>query len=78
MDLKAVKLILPHGAIKEISSKSGVQYCQVSRIFNGLTTKDTLKVMEVTAEYLKEYQDRESKATQKINDLLTEVPEPVV
>ena len=66
MDIKAIKEQLPTGAIKEISNLSGVHYATVQGFFNGKKTKDDVKIIEVTAEYLEKYKDKKSKATAKL------------
>lgn len=66
MDIKAIKKQLPTGGIKEISNLSGVHYATVQGFFNGKKTKDDVKIIEVTAEYLETYKDKKSKATAKL------------
>jgi len=46
--------VLPKGAKQEISKKSGVSYPEVTRMFRGLVTKETPKVIEATRQLLKE------------------------
>lgn len=46
--------VLPRDAKLEISKKSGVSYPEVTRMFRGLVTKETPKVIEATKQLLKE------------------------
>ena len=66
MDIKAIKEQLPTGGIKEIANLSGVHYATVQGFFNGKKTKDDVKIIEVTADYLENYKDKKSKATKKL------------
>ncbi|HCT31507.1 MAG TPA: hypothetical protein DIW31_12460 [Bacteroidales bacterium] len=52
--LKDLQPVTPRGAIKEIADKSGVGYTEVTRMFKGLETKDTPKVLKVTKELLRD------------------------
>jgi hypothetical protein len=61
MDIQEVRNQLPLGAVKEIVTRSGVQYATVQRFFRGEETKQNLNLLRVTAQYLKEY--KEAKAT---------------
>ncbi len=69
MDIKAIKVQLPTGGIKEISVLSGVHYATVQGFFNGKKTKDDVKIIEVTAEYLETYKDKKRKATAKLQEV---------
>ena len=66
MDIKAIKEQLPTGGIKEIANLSGVHYATVQGFFNGKKTKDDVKIIEVTADYLENYKDKKIKATKKL------------
>ena len=52
--LKDLQPVTPKGAMKEIAVKSGVSYTEVTRMFKGLETKDTPKVLRATKELLRE------------------------
>lgn len=66
MDIKEIKKQLPTGAIKEISTSCGVHYATVQGFFNGKQTKDNLKLIEATADYLKVYKEKKKSATAKL------------
>ena len=62
---------LPHGAIKLISDRSGINYYTVLRTLNG--DKRSPKFSEVitaTAEYLTEYNAREAEAIEAMTRVL--------
>ena len=44
IDLKKARTLLPYGAINKLSSKTGISQCDISRILNGLDSKDKRKV----------------------------------
>lgn len=66
MDIQEVRNQLPLGAVKEIVSRSGVQYATVQRFFRGEETKENLNLMRVTAQYLKEYKEAKATAIQEL------------
>jgi hypothetical protein len=66
MDIKEIRKKLPLGAIKEIVKNSGVEYATVQRFFRGENTKENLKLMQVTAEFLEEYKTKEKQAIDKL------------
>lgn len=66
MDIQKIKKQLPTGAISEISTLSGVNYSTVQRFFSGHQTKESVKIMEKTAEFLKEYKEKRNKAAAEL------------
>lgn len=66
MDIKEIKKRLPIGAMSEISKLSGVNSTTVQRFFNGEKTKFNIKLLEVTANYLKSYKQKEAIAMQEL------------
>lgn len=66
MDIKEIRNQLPLGAVKEIVTRSGVQYATVQRFFRGEETKENLNLMRVTAQYLKEYKEAKANAIQEL------------
>lgn len=66
MDIKAIRKQLPTGALKEISNLSGVHYATVQSFFAGNETKENLKLIEFTADYLEAYKEKRDKATAKL------------
>ncbi|TRX37880.1 hypothetical protein FNW52_02985 [Flavobacterium sp. ZT3R18] len=66
MNIQEIKKQLPTGAIKEIANLSGVHYATVQGFFNGKQTKEDVRIIEVTAEYLENYKKKKSKATAKL------------
>jgi hypothetical protein len=66
MDITEIKKQLPTGALRDIAKLSGVHYSAVQRFFAGNETKESLKIIDVTADYLKAYKDKRSKATEKL------------
>lgn len=66
MDIKEIRNQLPLGAVKEIVKRSGVQYATVQRFFRGEETKENLNLMQVTAQYLKEYKEAKAHAMQEL------------
>ena len=69
MDIKAIKEQLPTGGIKEISVLSGVHYATVQGFFNGKKTKEDVKIIEVTAEYLENYKTKKNNASAKLQEV---------
>ena len=49
-NITTLRKILPHGAIKEISDKSGTTIFTVSRVFNGKSKN--IKVIRAISEYI--------------------------
>lgn len=66
IDLKELRKQLPYGAVKEIVSLSGVEYGTVQRFFRGEKTKENLKLMKVTADYLEDYKTKEKEAVERL------------
>lgn len=66
MDIKSIKEQLPTGAIKEIANISGVHYATVQNFFNGSKTKEDVKLIEATADYLQKYKEKKKLATDKL------------
>lgn len=66
MNIQEIKKQLPTGAGKEIAKISGVNYDTVQRFLRGIETKENLKLIEVTADYLKEYKEKMKIATAKL------------
>lgn len=69
MELKELKPLLPKGGITDISKKSGITQAQISRMFNGLTTKDQEKVLSITVEYLKDFENKQAETRKRLNEL---------
>jgi len=53
-ELTMMVSILPKDAKQEIAKKTSVSYSEVTRMFRGLETKDTPKVIAATKELLRE------------------------
>lgn len=66
MNIQEIKKQLPTGAVKQIASRSGVNYCTVQRFLSGEETKENLNLMRVTAQYLKEYKEAKANAMQEL------------
>lgn len=66
MNIQEIKKQLPTGAIKEISQLSGVHYATTQNFFNGKETKENLKLIKHTTEYLKEYKEKKANALQEL------------
>lgn len=66
MNIQEIKIQLPSGAIKEIASLSGVHYATVQSFFAGNQTKENLKLIRITAQYLKEYKEAKATAIQEL------------
>lgn len=66
MDIQQIRNQLPLGAVKEIVKRSGINYATVQRFFRGEETKENLNLMQVTAEYLKEYKEAKANAIQAL------------
>jgi hypothetical protein len=66
MDVKAIKEQLPTGAIKEIADLSGVHYGTVKGFFSGKKTKENLKLMQVTADFLEDYKTKQKQAIERL------------
>jgi hypothetical protein len=66
MDIKQIRNQLPLGAVKEIVKRSGINYATVQRFFRGEKTKENLNLMQVTAQYLKEYKEANANAIQEL------------
>ncbi len=72
VDLKAVKEMLPHGAINIIAKKAGVLAPTVTRAMNGDTRSPKLPdIINAVAEYLAEYKAKEQAAIQSLNKVLS-------
>ncbi len=69
MNIKEIKKQLPIGAGKEIAKISGVNYDTVQRFLRGIETKENLKLIEVTAKYLKEYKEKKATAIQELQEV---------
>lgn len=62
---------LPHGAIKTISDRSGINYYTVLRVMNGDTASNqTADVINAATEYYIEYQQKLDVATKTLTDVL--------
>jgi hypothetical protein len=66
MNIQEIKKGLPIGAMSEISKLSGVNSTTVQRFFNGEKTKFNIKLLEVTAQFLKNYKEKEANAMQEL------------
>ncbi|OWP81639.1 hypothetical protein BWK63_04975 [Flavobacterium covae] len=66
MNIKEVRKQLPNGAGREIAKMSGVNYGTVQRFLRGAETKENIKLMGFTAEYLKQYKESKNKALEKL------------
>lgn len=66
MNIQEVKKQLPTGALGEIAKLSGVNYSVVQRFFAGNETKSSLKIIEVTTNYLREYKEAKAIALQEL------------
>lgn len=66
MNIQEIKKGLPIGAMSEISKLSGVNSTTVQRFFNGEKTKFNIKLLEVTAQFLRKYKEKEAKALQEL------------
>lgn len=66
MDIQEIKKQLPSGAVKQIASRSGVNYCTVQRFLSGEKTKENLNLLKVTAEFLKEYKTAKLEAEKEL------------
>lgn len=66
MNIQEIRNQLPLGAVKEIVTRSGVQYATVQRFFRGEETKENLNLLRVTAQYLKEYKEAKANAMQEL------------
>jgi hypothetical protein len=66
MDIQEIRNQLPLGAVKEIVKRSGINYATVQRFFRGAETKENLNLMQVTAQYLKEYKEAKDTAMQEL------------
>ena len=66
MDIQEIRNQLPLGAVKEIVRRSGINYGTVQRFFRGEQTKENLNLMQVTAQYLKEYKEAKASAMQEL------------
>ena len=68
MGLKRIKPLLPNGAMTIISAKANVSYTEVSRMFNGLTSKKTSIVLKATLDYLMELKHNQETALKEISE----------
>lgn len=66
MDIKKIKKELPIGASKQIAKLSGLNISTVERFLAGYETKEHLKLLEITTQYLKEYKERKAKLTAEL------------
>lgn len=66
MDIQQIRTQLPLGAVKEIVKRSGINYATVQRFFRGEETKENLNLMQVTAQYLKEYKEAKASAIMEL------------
>ena len=66
MNIKEIRKQLPIGAVKDIVKISGVEYATVQRFFRGENTKENIKLMNVTADYLEQYKTKEKEAIEKL------------
>ncbi|MGR3790433.1 hypothetical protein ACUXZJ_05915 [Flavobacterium sp. TN-1] len=66
MDIKEIRKQLPNGAGREIAKMSGVNYDTVQRFLRGVETKENLKLIEFTADYLKSYKEKKATAIGKL------------
>lgn len=66
MNIQAIKEQLPTGAIKEIAETTGVHYATVQGFFNGKQTKENIKLIQATADYLEVYKEKKKTATAKL------------
>ncbi|WP_348824011.1 hypothetical protein [Flavobacterium aestuarii] len=66
MNIQEIKNQLPFGALRDIAKLSGVHYATVQSFLAGNETKEDLKLMRVTAQYLKEYKEAKTSAMQEL------------
>ena len=66
MDIKEIKKQLPTGAIKEIAKISGVHYATVQSFFAGKETKENIKLLGITAKFLKDYKEKKATAIEEL------------
>lgn len=66
MNIKELKKQLPIGAGKQIAKLSGLNVSTVERFLAGFETKEHLKLLEVTAQFLKDYKERKANLTAKL------------
>ena len=71
IDLKAIRELLPHGAIVQIAKKAGVLAPTVSRALHGDKRSPKLPdIIKATAEYLAEYKAKEREALEAISEAM--------
>jgi len=61
MELKELRNKLPRNGMKAIAAKTNIPYIEITRMFKGLETKRTPKVIIATVEYLNDL-EKEQKA----------------
>lgn len=68
IELKELKSLMPHGAMKRLSEITGIPNTEISRMMNGYVTKRTPIVINAVRQYLTE----EREALDKLNAALNE------
>lgn len=72
IDLPAIRKQLPHGSLRIISNKSGVNIATVSRAFGGdKRSMDLPKIIKATAEHLAEIKAEENEAIQAMEKVMS-------
>ena len=61
MNVEELKELLPSSGMKAIAEKTGIPYIEVTRMFNGLKSKRTPRLIEATYEYLAELETKRKK-----------------
>jgi AcrR family transcriptional regulator len=71
MTLQEIRKNLPTGAIKEIAKRANTSETTVSLLFKGKTNSlRKQEILQITADFLKEYKTREREAKEAISEAL--------